>query len=135
MSGDVRGKLGERLGDVRVGPDGALYLLTDSTEGRVLRVRPKRAPQRAGLLPRAAARPPGPWIRERELGRANETPACLAQPATAGSRARLSIMASMARRMVSTSRSVNPFTAIALTSAAMGTSVRLSRRPLDVRKT
>ncbi len=34
-------ELGERLRDVRVGPDGAVYLLTDSPEGRVLRVRPK----------------------------------------------------------------------------------------------
>jgi glucose/arabinose dehydrogenase len=33
-------ELGERLRDVRAGPDGALYLLTDSAEGRVLRVRP-----------------------------------------------------------------------------------------------
>lgn len=48
MTGGVAGpqevlfrELGERLRDVRVGPDGALYLLTDSAEGRVLRVRPK----------------------------------------------------------------------------------------------
>ena len=34
------GELGERLRDVREGPDGALYLLTDSNEGRVLRVSP-----------------------------------------------------------------------------------------------
>lgn len=34
-------ELGERLRDVRAGPDGALYLLSDSAEGRVLRVRPK----------------------------------------------------------------------------------------------
>lgn len=34
-------ELGERLRDVRVGPDGALYLLSDSDNGRVLRVRPK----------------------------------------------------------------------------------------------
>ena len=32
--------LGERFREVRVGPDGFLYLLTDSPEGRVLRVRP-----------------------------------------------------------------------------------------------
>ncbi len=31
-------ELGERLRDVRVGPDGAVYLLTDSPQGRVLRV-------------------------------------------------------------------------------------------------
>jgi glucose/arabinose dehydrogenase len=33
-------ELGERIRDVRTGPDGALYLLTDSQEGRVLRVVP-----------------------------------------------------------------------------------------------
>ncbi|MBY0490345.1 MAG: PQQ-dependent sugar dehydrogenase [Gemmatimonadaceae bacterium] len=33
-------ELGERLRDVRVGPDGAVYLLTDSPQGRVLRVMP-----------------------------------------------------------------------------------------------
>jgi aldose sugar dehydrogenase len=30
--------LGERIRDVRVGPDGAVYLLTDNPRGRVLRV-------------------------------------------------------------------------------------------------
>jgi len=34
-------ELSERLRDVRAGPDGALYLLTDSPEGRVLRVVPR----------------------------------------------------------------------------------------------
>lgn len=33
-------ELGERLRDVRAGPDGALYLLTDNPNGRVLRVLP-----------------------------------------------------------------------------------------------
>jgi glucose/arabinose dehydrogenase len=33
--------LHERIRDVRQGPDGALYLLTDSAGGRVLRVAPK----------------------------------------------------------------------------------------------
>jgi len=33
-------ELGERLRDVRAGPDGALYLLTDSAQGRVLRIAP-----------------------------------------------------------------------------------------------
>lgn len=33
-------ELGERLRDVRVGPDGALYLLTDSAQGRLLRLAP-----------------------------------------------------------------------------------------------
>ncbi len=34
-------ELGERLRDVRTGPDGSLYLLTDSADGRVLRVSPR----------------------------------------------------------------------------------------------
>lgn len=34
------GELGERLRDVRTAPDGALWLLTDSSDGRVLRVVP-----------------------------------------------------------------------------------------------
>jgi len=33
-------EIGERIRDVRAGPDGAVYLLTDSPEGRVLRVVP-----------------------------------------------------------------------------------------------
>lgn len=47
MAGGVPGpqevlfqELGERIRDVRAGPDGAVYLLTDSPEGRVLRVVP-----------------------------------------------------------------------------------------------
>jgi glucose/arabinose dehydrogenase len=32
--------LGERIRDVRQGPDGALYLLTDAANGRILRVAP-----------------------------------------------------------------------------------------------
>lgn len=34
------GELGERLRDVRVGPDGLIYVLTDSADGRLLRFRP-----------------------------------------------------------------------------------------------
>ena len=34
--------LNERIRDVRVGPDGLIYLLTDSSDGRVLRVEPVR---------------------------------------------------------------------------------------------
>lgn len=34
------GDLGERIRDVRQGPDGLLYLLTDSRDGRILRVMP-----------------------------------------------------------------------------------------------
>lgn len=33
--------LGERIRDVRVGPDGAVYLLTDNPEGRVLKLTPQ----------------------------------------------------------------------------------------------
>ncbi len=33
-------ELGERIRDVRQGPDGFVYLLTDSAEGRILRLRP-----------------------------------------------------------------------------------------------
>jgi glucose/arabinose dehydrogenase len=32
--------MGERIRDVRQGPDGLIYLLTDSAEGRVLRLNP-----------------------------------------------------------------------------------------------
>tara|TARA_R110000850_G_scaffold55760_2_gene131765 strand:+ start:186 stop:446 length:261 start_codon:yes stop_codon:yes gene_type:complete len=34
------GELDERIRDVRVGPEGEVYLLTDSAEGRLLRVVP-----------------------------------------------------------------------------------------------
>ena len=33
-------ELGERIRDVREGPDGAIYLLTDSPRGRLLRLEP-----------------------------------------------------------------------------------------------
>jgi aldose sugar dehydrogenase len=33
-------ELGERIRDVRVGPDGSVYLLADHPQGRVLRVVP-----------------------------------------------------------------------------------------------
>ena len=36
------GELGERIRDVRQGPDGLIYLLTDSKSGRILRVEPER---------------------------------------------------------------------------------------------
>ncbi len=36
--GGLFGELDERIRDVRTGPDGAVYLLTDSADGRVLRV-------------------------------------------------------------------------------------------------
>jgi glucose/arabinose dehydrogenase len=34
--------LNERIRDVRQGPDGALYLLTDNEAGRILRVSPAK---------------------------------------------------------------------------------------------
>jgi glucose/arabinose dehydrogenase len=36
------GEMGERIRDVKQGPDGFVYLVTDSGMGRVLRVRPTR---------------------------------------------------------------------------------------------
>ena len=36
------GELGQRIRDVRQGPDGALYLLTDAQNGRILRVAPSK---------------------------------------------------------------------------------------------
>jgi glucose/arabinose dehydrogenase len=43
VTGEERllGELGERIRDVRQGPDGALYLLTDNANGRILRISPK----------------------------------------------------------------------------------------------
>ncbi|MGI9413812.1 MAG: PQQ-dependent sugar dehydrogenase [Hyphomicrobiales bacterium] len=35
--------LGERIRDVRIGPDGHIYLLTDSADGRILRIEPARS--------------------------------------------------------------------------------------------
>ena len=35
-------QLRERIRDVRVGPDGALWLVTDNSAGRLLRVAPKK---------------------------------------------------------------------------------------------
>ena len=34
-------ELGERIRDVRTGPDGAVYLLTDSPAGKLLRITPR----------------------------------------------------------------------------------------------
>jgi aldose sugar dehydrogenase len=36
------GDLRERIRDVRQGPDGSVYLLTDSRDGQILRVTPAR---------------------------------------------------------------------------------------------
>jgi glucose/arabinose dehydrogenase len=41
VTGEERFDMGERIRDVRQGPDGALYLLTDNSNGRILRVAPK----------------------------------------------------------------------------------------------
>jgi glucose/arabinose dehydrogenase len=35
-------QLNERIRDVRTGPDGAIYLLTDNTAGRILRLTPAK---------------------------------------------------------------------------------------------
>jgi glucose/arabinose dehydrogenase len=35
--------LGERIRDVRIGPDGYVYLLTDDSNGRILRLEPTRS--------------------------------------------------------------------------------------------
>ena len=35
--------LGERIRDVRQGPDGLLYLLTDSDDGRIVRLKPAKS--------------------------------------------------------------------------------------------
>jgi glucose/arabinose dehydrogenase len=35
-------QLNERIRDVRTGPDGALYLLTDNAAGRILRLTPAK---------------------------------------------------------------------------------------------
>jgi glucose/arabinose dehydrogenase len=35
-------QLRERIRDVRIGPDGALWLVTDNSAGRLLRVTPKK---------------------------------------------------------------------------------------------
>ena len=43
FSGDQGSRAVKRIRDVRAGPDGALYLLTDSAKGRVLRVVPAAA--------------------------------------------------------------------------------------------
>jgi glucose/arabinose dehydrogenase len=40
------GDLGERIRDVRQGPDGAIYVATDNSRGRILRVGPARSPTR-----------------------------------------------------------------------------------------
>jgi glucose/arabinose dehydrogenase len=37
-------ELGERIRDVRQGPDGLLYVLTDSVNGQLLRLQPTESP-------------------------------------------------------------------------------------------
>lgn len=39
-----RVRIGARVRDVRVGPDGLVYVLTDAADGRILRLRPSAAP-------------------------------------------------------------------------------------------
>ncbi|MFQ3666480.1 MAG: PQQ-dependent sugar dehydrogenase [Sphingomonadaceae bacterium] len=38
---ETRIEIGERVRDVRVGPDGLVYVLTDEPEGKILRIRPQ----------------------------------------------------------------------------------------------
>ncbi|MFG1478174.1 PQQ-dependent sugar dehydrogenase [Xanthobacter sp. V4C-4] len=45
VMGEERLPLGARVRDVRMGPDGALWLATDSAEGQILRVVPATAPR------------------------------------------------------------------------------------------
>jgi glucose/arabinose dehydrogenase len=40
--GETRVAIDERVRDVRVGPDGLVYVLTDEAEGRIIRLQPKR---------------------------------------------------------------------------------------------
>jgi glucose/arabinose dehydrogenase len=42
VTGEERIEIGERIRDVRQGPDGALYLLTDANDGRILRIAPAK---------------------------------------------------------------------------------------------
>jgi glucose/arabinose dehydrogenase len=43
VTGETRlfAELGQRIRDIRIGPDGAVYLLTDEDDGKVLKVTPK----------------------------------------------------------------------------------------------
>ena len=50
-------ELGQRMRDVRAGPDGALYLLTDEPRGQLLRVTPRAAAPLAAAGPQASAAP------------------------------------------------------------------------------
>ena len=43
-------EIGARIRDVRTGPDGMLYLLTDSEQGKVIRVVPVRDPANQAAL-------------------------------------------------------------------------------------
>lgn len=54
---------GQRVRDVRQGPDGLLYVLTDGPNGRLLRVDPPVEPQPATQEPGQSLEPPqiGPW--------------------------------------------------------------------------
>ena len=37
-------EIGERVRDVRVGPDGNVYVVTDEEDGKLLRIEPPKAP-------------------------------------------------------------------------------------------
>ena len=51
------GELHSRIRDVRVGPDGAVYVLTDEADGQLLRVVPPAAAKRQGISEEYARRP------------------------------------------------------------------------------
>ena len=51
------GELHSRIRDVRVGPDGAVYVLTDEADGQLLRVVPPAAAKRQGISEENARRP------------------------------------------------------------------------------
>ncbi|OZB15360.1 MAG: hypothetical protein B7X58_06625 [Marinobacter sp. 34-60-7] len=53
---------GRRIRDVRIGPDGALYLLTDGDPGQVLRLQPTAEPTLPGI---ALSDPDMAWIGDR----------------------------------------------------------------------
>ena len=46
MLGEERllNEIGERVRDVRVGPDGNVYVVTDEEDGKLLRIEPPKAP-------------------------------------------------------------------------------------------
>jgi glucose/arabinose dehydrogenase len=50
------GELGQRIREVRTGPDGLIYLLTDHDQGALMRLSPRHLPDTGGAAPGSAAR-------------------------------------------------------------------------------